>query len=87
MEDLTLRFSENLTKNTKTKSAETVCCDKNSATTLSLNNNQTKCISNSTMKRNLNTDFFTILLLVYHMVQWFKVTRTNGQSHQDDEEY
>ena len=87
MEDLTLRFSENLTKNTKTKSAAaSVCCDNDSAATLSLNQTKTKC-NNISVKRNLNTDFFTILLLVYHMVQWIKVTRTNGQSHQDDEEY
>lgn len=37
--------------------------------------------------RNLNSDFFTILLIVYHMVQWIKVTRTYGQSQQQDEDY
>merc|ERR1712018_561065 len=84
MEDLTtLRFSDNLKNNTKS-----AVCDNNSAT-LSLTKTST-CLQNNKnagTKRNLNTDFFTILLLVYHMVQWIKVTRTRGQSHQDDDEY
>merc|ERR1712242_118572 len=36
--------------------------------------------------RNLHHDFFTILLLTYHMVQWMKVTSTRGQSYQEDED-
>ena len=37
-------------------------------------------------RRNFHYDFFTILLLTYHMVQWMKVTSTRGQSYQDDED-
>jgi len=98
MEDLTrIRFSDNLKNNTKS-----AVCDNNSAT-LSLTKTSTclehnkntngdtteKDIitANNITKRNLNTDFFTILLLVYHMVQWMKVTRTHGQSHQEEDEY
>ena len=96
MEDLTtLTFSDNLKNNTKS-----AVCDNNSAT-LSLtktstclqhnkNNDDTAekgIITANITKRNLNTDFFTILLLVYHMVQWIKVTRTHGQSHQEEDEY
>merc|ERR1712223_2289185 len=42
--------------------------------------------SSSTRRRNLHHDFFTILLLTYHMVQWMKVTSTRGQSYQEDED-
>ena len=98
MEDLTtIRFSDNLKNNTKS-----AVCDNNSAT-LSLTKTSTCLEHNKSndgdttekdiitaaniTKRNLNTDFFTILLLVYHMVQWIKVTRTHGQSHQEEDEY
>ena len=93
MEDLTtLRFSTTTTTasdNLKNK-AKSAVCDNNSAT-LSLSKTST-CIQHSPnnsgqSKRNLQTDFFITLLLVYHMVQWIKVTRTNGQSHQEDDEY
>ena len=98
MEDLTtIRFSDNLKNNTKS-----AVCDNTSAT-LSLTKTSTCLEHNKNTngdttekdiitaanitKRNLNTDFFTILLLVYHMVQWIKVTRTHGQSHQEEDEY
>ena len=42
--------------------------------------------ASSTRRRNLHHDFFTILLLTYHMVQWMKVTSTRGQSYQEDED-
>jgi len=91
MEDLTtLRFSTTTTasENLKNK-AKSAVCDNNSAT-LSLSKTST-CLQHSPnsgqSKRNLQTDFFITLLLVYHMVQWIKVTRTNGQSHQEDDEY
>ena len=34
--------------------------------------------------RNVQSDLFTILLLIYHMVQWMKVNKTIGQSEIDD---
>ena len=91
MEDLTtLRFSTTTTTSDNLKNkAKSAVCDNNSAT-LSLSKTST-CLQHSPnsgpSKRNLQTDFFITLLLVYHMVQWIKVTRTNGQSHQEDDEY
>ena len=96
MEDLTtLRFSTTTTNSDNLKNkAKSAVCDNNSAT-LSLNKTSLSpdtCLQHSPnsvqrSKRNLQTDFFITLLLVYHMVQWIKVTRTNGQSHQEDDEY
>lgn len=39
------------------------------------------------LRRNLKCDFVTILIVVYHMVQWIKVTQTQGQSRQQEDEY
>ena len=36
-------------------------------------------------RRNLPCDFFSILIIFYHMVQWLKVTNTQGQSYQEDD--
>ena len=38
----------------------------------------------SLQPRNVQSDLFTILLLIYHMVQWMKVNKTIGQSEIDD---
>ena len=35
--------------------------------------------------RNVFSDLFTILILIYHMAEWIKVNRTSGQSQQDDD--
>ena len=40
---------------------------------------------NCQQKRNLPCDFFSILIIFYHMVQWLKVTNTQGQSYQEDD--
>lgn len=34
--------------------------------------------------RRVQSDLFTILLLIYHMVQWMKVKGTIGQSEEPD---
>ena len=35
--------------------------------------------------RRVQSDLFTILLLIYHMVQWMKVKGTIGQSAESDD--
>ena len=57
--------------------------DKNSAEFCSL-----KICDSLTQKkikpRRVQSDLFTILLLIYHMVQWMKVKGTIGQSEELD---
>ena len=35
--------------------------------------------------RKIGSDFLTILIIVYHMVQWIKVNQSQGQSYQDED--
>jgi len=66
----------NTTNNNNNKSTTTLC---DPSTT------QIKTITN---QRSLGSEIFTILIIVYHMVQWIKVNRNLGQSfQQEDEDY
>ena len=44
-----------------------------------------KPTNTKTSSRKIGSDFFTILIIVYHMVQWIKVNRSQGQSYQDED--
>ena len=43
-----------------------------------------KTLKSAKKKRNVQSDIFTILLLIYHTVQWMKVKNTLGQSEELD---
>ena len=43
-----------------------------------------KTLKTAKKKRNVQSDIFTILLLIYHTVQWMKVKNTVGQSEELD---
>ena len=72
---------QNVNKNSRLKSQAAKICDTHSSTLI------THQFYNTKKPRNLYYDLFTVLLLTYHMVQWMKVTTTQGQSYQDDEDY
>ena len=75
-DDIEHNFEENL------KSLKTFCTTNNKTTTLC--DSTTNQIKTATTQRCLGSEIFTILIIVYHMVQWIKVNRNLGQ--QDDEE-
>ena len=36
------------------------------------------------VKRQLKSDFFIMMLIIYHMVQWIKVNRSSGSQSEDE---
>ena len=76
-----LKSLKNSCTTTSTNNKTTTLCD-------SSNNTTTQIIktSSGTHQRSLGSEIFTILIIVYHMVQWIKVNRNLGQSYQEDEE-
>ena len=78
-DDIEHNFEENL------KSLKTSCTTTTNKTT-TLCDSSTTQIKTATQQRCLGSEIFTILIIVYHMVQWIKVNRNLGQSYQQDEE-
>ena len=82
MEDLTTLTITSTNSDHLKNNNKSAVCDNNVNNGFKSLNKTSTCLQdvNAGHKRNLHTDFFTILLLVYHMVQWLKVTNTNGVS-------
>ena len=71
----TQKNRENTTTRThfQLKSCQKICDNSTNTTTIAKSN------------RSLGNDLFTILIIVYHMVQWLKVTRIENHSCQDED--
>ena len=76
-------------ENLKTLKSTTSCnTTNNNKSTTTLCDPSTTQIKTITTQRSLGSEIFTILIIVYHMVQWIKVNRNLGQSfQQEDEDY
>ena len=80
-------------ENLKTLKSTTSCNTTNNnnninKSTTTLCDPSTTQIKTITTQRSLGSEIFTILIIVYHMVQWIKVNRNLGQSfQQEDEDY
>ena len=86
MEDSIVEHNfENLKTLKSTTSCNTTNNNNNKSTT-TLCDPSTTQIKTITTQRSLGSEIFTILIIVYHMVQWIKVNRNLGQSYQQDEE-
>ena len=55
----------------------------NNFCSLKICDNSSQFLKKPKKKRNVQSDIFTILLLIYHMVQWMKIRRTIGQSEEE----
>ena len=88
MEDSIVEHNfENLKTLKSTTSCNTTSNNNNKSTT-TLCDPSTTQIKTITTQRSLGSEIFTILIIVYHMVQWIKVNRNLGQSfQQEDEDY
>ena len=90
MEDSTI--VEHNFENLKTLKSTTTSCNttnnNNNKSTTTLCDPSTTQIKTIITQRSLGSEIFTILIIVYHMVQWIKVNRNLGQSfQQEDEDY